>query len=172
MEAANKGALEAGGRSLGLAVRLPRPHPVNPYVDTAVTFRSLAARRSLLIQHTQGMIVLPGGFVGTFDELFEAVTLSATSALPRYPIVLVGTWYWKGLFDWLTGPAGAQGKISPRHLALMRLTDDIDAAVAHLRAVGVVPGTRDVTGGAGARSPGRSPDHSPGSFPGRTERLS
>ena len=103
---------------------------------------------------------LPGGGFGTFDELFEAVTLSATSALPRYPIVLWGSWYWKGLFDWLTGPASAQGKISSRHLALMRLTDDIDDAVAHLCAARVVPGSRDVAAGTEA-----------GRRPGRTERL-
>ncbi|WP_157880122.1 TIGR00730 family Rossman fold protein [Streptomyces natalensis] len=131
MAAANKGAQDAGGRSLGLGIVLPRPHPVNPYVDTAVAFHTFAVRKAMFLRHTQGMAVLPGG-VGTLDELFEVLALTSTSTVTDFPVVLLGTWYWSGLLEWLAGPARTQGKVSSHHLALARITDDVEEAVAWL----------------------------------------
>ncbi len=128
MEAANKGAGEAGGVSVGLGIELPFESGLNEYVDRGINFRYFFARKTMFVKYAQGFIVLPGGF-GTFDELFEALTLVQTEKVTSFPIVLVGTSYWSGLVDWIRDTVLADGKISARDLDMFRLTDDIDEAI-------------------------------------------
>ncbi|MEO6020907.1 MAG: TIGR00730 family Rossman fold protein [Knoellia sp.] len=129
MEAANKGACEAGGTSVGLGIELPFETGLNEYVDLGVNFRYFFARKTMFVKYAQGFIVLPGGF-GTLDELFEAITLVQTQKVTSFPIILMGTDYWQGLLDWLQNSALAAGTISAKDLDLVTLTDDVDEAVA------------------------------------------
>jgi uncharacterized protein (TIGR00730 family) len=129
MEAANKGALEAGGTSVGLGIELPFEQGLNPYVDIGVNFRYFFVRKTMFVKYAQGFVVLPGG-MGTMDELFEAMTLVQTRKVTRFPIVLFGRTYWQGLVDWLRNSVVEQGKASSRDLELFHVTDDIDEAVA------------------------------------------
>jgi uncharacterized protein (TIGR00730 family) len=128
MEAANKGAREAGGASVGLGIELPFEQGLNEHVNLGVNFRYFFARKTMFVKYAQGFIVLPGGF-GTLDELFEAVTLVQTQKVTSFPIVLMGAEYWGGLFDWLRGTVLEAGTISPRDVDLLHLTDDVDEAV-------------------------------------------
>jgi uncharacterized protein (TIGR00730 family) len=129
MEAANKGACEAKGTSVGLGIELPFEQGMNEWVDVGVDFRYFFARKTMFVKYAQGFIVLPGGF-GTFDELFEALTLVQTQKVTRFPIVLFGSEYWGGLVDWLKNTLIAQGKASEKDLLLFHVTDDVDEAVA------------------------------------------
>ncbi|MGL4178269.1 MAG: TIGR00730 family Rossman fold protein [Dermatophilaceae bacterium] len=133
MEAANKGALEAGGTSVGLGIELPFEAGLNPYVDLGVNFRYFFARKTMFVKYARGFVVLPGGF-GTLDELFEAVTLVQTEKVTSFPIVLVGRAYWSGLVDWLRETAVAAGTIGAADLDLVTVTDDVNHAVASVRA--------------------------------------
>jgi uncharacterized protein (TIGR00730 family) len=128
MEAANKGALEAGGASVGLGIELPFEQGLNPYVNLGVNFRYFFARKTMFVKYAQGFVVLPGGF-GTLDELFEAVTLVQTQKVTSFPIVLLGSDYWGGLFEWLRGPVAAAGTVNTRDIDLLHVTDDVDEAV-------------------------------------------
>ena len=128
MEAANRGASQAGGVSVGLGIELPFEQGLNQWVDIGVNFRYFFARKTMFVKYAQGFVVLPGG-LGTFDELFEALTLRQTGKITAFPIVLVGTAYWQGLVDWLRDHPLAEGKISEADLDLLTLTDDVDAAV-------------------------------------------
>lgn len=128
MEAANKGALEAGGTSVGLGIELPFEQGLNRYVDLGVNFRYFFARKTMFVKYAQGFIVLPGGF-GTLDELFEAVTLVQTRKVTSFPLVLLGTAYWGGLLDWLRHSAVAAGTINASDVDLLHVTDDVDEAV-------------------------------------------
>ncbi|MFB9954613.1 LOG family protein [Cellulomonas denverensis] len=128
MSAANKGASEVGGLSIGLGIELPFEHGMNPWVDLGVNFRYFFARKTMFVKYAEGFIVLPGGF-GTFDELFEALTLVQTHKVVEFPIVLVGTDYWQGLLDWIGGPVLERGMISEADLALIKLVDDPAEAV-------------------------------------------
>ncbi|MFJ6747103.1 TIGR00730 family Rossman fold protein [Streptomyces sp. NPDC091266] len=128
MEAANKGAHEAGGTSVGLGIELPFEQGMNEYVNLGVDFRYFFVRKTCFVKYARGFVVLPGG-MGTLDELFEALTLVQTRKVTRFPIVLFGTAYWGGLVDWLRGTLIAQGKASPHDLELFHLTDDVDEAV-------------------------------------------
>jgi uncharacterized protein (TIGR00730 family) len=123
MEAANKGACDAEGVSVGLGIELPREQGMNRWVELGVNFRYFFVRKTMFVKYSQGFVVLPGGF-GTFDELFEALTLVQTRKVTSFPIVLVGTRYWSGLLDWLREQALGAGTISPGDLDLLRLTDD------------------------------------------------
>lgn len=129
MEAANKGAHEAGGTSVGLGIELPHEQGVNEYTNLGINFRYFFARKTMFVKYAQGFIVLPGGF-GTFDELFEALTLVQTRTVTQFPIVLVGHHYWDGLVDWLRDTVLPEGTISPRNLDLFVVTDDPVEAVA------------------------------------------
>jgi uncharacterized protein (TIGR00730 family) len=129
MESANKGCMEAGGVSVGLGIELPFEQGLNAYVDLGVNFRYFFARKTMFVKYAEGFVVLPGGF-GTFDELFEALTLVQTQKVTSFPIVLMGRAYWQGLLDWLGTAALAQGTINERDLALVSLTDDVDEAVS------------------------------------------
>src|SRR6476469_5639164 len=127
MEAANKGACEAGGVSVGLGIELPFEQGINEYVDLGVNFRYFFARKTMFVKYAEGFIVLPGGF-GTFAELFEALTLVQTQKVTSFPIVLMGTAYWSGLVDWIRGTVLADGKVSETDLGMFRVTDDVDEA--------------------------------------------
>jgi uncharacterized protein (TIGR00730 family) len=129
MEAANKGAGEAGGVSVGLGIELPFEQGLNPYVDIGVNFRYFFVRKTMFVKYASGFIVLPGGF-GTLDELFEALTLVQTRKVTRFPIVLFGTAYWQGLIDWVRNTVVDGGKASTIDLDLVHLTDDVGEAVA------------------------------------------
>lgn len=128
MEAANKGAHEAGGISVGLGIELPFEQGMNQYVDLGVNFRYFFARKTMFVKYASGFIVLPGGF-GTFDELFEALTLVQTHKITEFPIVLVGTDYWSGLIDWLKNSVAERGMINPTDLNLFHLVDTAEEAV-------------------------------------------
>ena len=128
MEAANKGACEAGGVSVGLGIELPWESGLNEWVDVGVNFRYFFARKTMFVKYSQGFIVLPGG-VGTLDELFEALTLVQTGKITDFPIVLVGSSYWQGLLDWMRDTSLASGTISQVDLDRLILTDDVDEAV-------------------------------------------
>src|SRR4051794_26646417 len=131
MEAANKGAGEAGGVSVGLGIELPFEQGINQWVDLAVNFRYFFARKTMFVKYAQGFAVLPGGF-GTLDELFEALVLVQTHKVTSFPIVLLGRDYWQGLLDWIKGPVLARKMISAPDLDLLNLTDDVDEAVGML----------------------------------------
>jgi hypothetical protein len=128
MEAANRGAQEAGGLSVGLGIELPHEQALNPYVDLAYTFEHFYARKVCFVKPAEGFIVCPGGF-GTLDELFEALVLMQTGKVGMDPVVLFDSAYWGGLLDWIRGRLLEDGMISPADLDLYHLTDDpIDAA--------------------------------------------
>jgi uncharacterized protein (TIGR00730 family) len=131
MEAANKGAGEAGGVSVGLGIELPFEQGINQWVDLAVNFRYFFARKTMFVKYAQGFVVLPGGF-GTLDELFEALVLVQTHKVTSFPIVLLGRDYWQGLLDWIRGPVLTRGMISAPDLELLIVTDDVDEAVSLL----------------------------------------
>jgi hypothetical protein len=132
MEAANKGANQAGGVSVGLGIELPLESGLNDYVNVGVEFRYFFVRKTCFIKYSQAFVVLPGGY-GTLDELFEAVTLVATGKITKFPIVLVGSAYWSGLIDWLKQTMLAEGKIGADELSLLRIADDPDEVVKIIR---------------------------------------
>ncbi len=128
MEAANRGACEAGGVSVGLGIELPFEQGMNEWVDIGVDFRYFFARKTMFVKYAQGFVVLPGGF-GTMDELFEAMTLVQTRKVTSFPVVLMGTAYWSGLIEWIRSTMLAEGKVAERDLDLLHLTDDPAEAV-------------------------------------------
>ena len=123
MEAANRGAQEAGARSVGLNIELPLEQATNPYVDLELRFEHFYTRKVMFVRYACAFIVFPGGF-GTLDELFEALTLIQTGKIRNFPVVLVDGSYWQGLIDWVHGRLLAEGKIAPDDLDLMRVSDD------------------------------------------------
>jgi uncharacterized protein (TIGR00730 family) len=128
MEAANKGASEAGGVSIGLGIELPFESGLNEWADVGINFRYFFARKTMFVKYSRGFAVLPGGF-GTLDELFEALTLVQTRKVTAFPIVLLGVDYWSGLLDWLRDTVLVDGKISEVDLDMLTLTDDVDETV-------------------------------------------
>ncbi|MDR1790924.1 MAG: TIGR00730 family Rossman fold protein [Propionibacteriaceae bacterium] len=128
MEAANKGAFEAGGHSVGLGIELPHEQELNRYITLGVNFRYFFVRKMMFVKYSQGFIVLPGGF-GTMDEFFEAITLVQTHKIDAFPVVLYGTDYWTGLLDWLRGQQASRGYIDPGDVDTLLLTDDPKQAV-------------------------------------------
>ena len=133
MEAANKGAKTAGGKSVGLNIELPFEQYSNPYIDPdkLITFDYFFVRKLMFIKYAQGFVVLPGGF-GTMDELFEALTLIQTKKIGKFPIVLAGKEYWAGLFEWIKTVLVEEKMINPLDLDLIFLADDADHAVKHI----------------------------------------
>jgi len=132
MEAANRGASEAGGRSIGLNIKLPFEQDPNPYADTVVHFNYFFARKVMFVKYACGFVALPGGF-GTLDEIFEALTLKQTRKIHDFPVILFGTAYWEGLLDWFTEQLLADKMISKRDLKLFTVTDDVDEVVDIIR---------------------------------------
>jgi uncharacterized protein (TIGR00730 family) len=128
MEAANRGACEAGGVSVGLGIELPFEQGMNEWVDVGVNFRYFFARKTMFVKYAQGFVVLPGGF-GTLDELFEALVLVQTRKVTSFPVVLLGSAYWVGLVDWLRSTMLSEGNIAERDLDLFQITDDPAEAV-------------------------------------------
>jgi len=131
MEAANKGASQAGGVSVGLGIELPFEAGLNEWVDAGINFRYFFVRKTMFVKYAQGFVVLPGG-LGTLDELFEALTLAQTEKISAFPIVLLDTAYWSGLIGWMRDTVLADGKISQADLDRLVLTDDVDEAVARM----------------------------------------
>ncbi|MCI6411985.1 MAG: TIGR00730 family Rossman fold protein [Schaalia hyovaginalis] len=128
MEAANKGAWDAGGKSIGLGIELPHEQSMNPWVNIGINFRYFFARKTMFVKYSSGFIAMPGGF-GTMDELFEALTLVQTSKIHSFPIVLVGSDYWRGLVDWVAGSMVAEGTLDEAELDLIHLVDEPEEAV-------------------------------------------
>jgi uncharacterized protein (TIGR00730 family) len=131
MEAVNKGTVTGGGMSVGLGIELPFEQKLNDWVDIGIQFRYFFARKTMFVKYSQAFVVMPGGF-GTFDELFEALTLVQTRKVTRFPVVLCGSAYWQGLMDWLKGPVLASGKVSQNDLDLIEICDDVDEIVASI----------------------------------------
>jgi uncharacterized protein (TIGR00730 family) len=128
MEAANKGAAAAGGISVGLNIELPHEQNPNPYANRRLDFRYFFIRKVCFVKYAAGFVMFPGGF-GTLDEFFEALTLIQTERIARFPVVLMGRDFWKGLIDWLAERLRAQGTISAGDLELFHVTDDPQEAV-------------------------------------------
>ncbi len=131
MEAANRGAREAGGPSVGCNITLPQEQSANPYLDKFVNIRYFFVRKVLLIKYSYAFVIMPGGF-GTMDEFFEVLTLVQTGKLDDFPIVVMGMDYYQPLLDYIKFMA-EQGTISPKDLDLLLFTDDTDAALEHIR---------------------------------------
>lgn len=129
MEAANRGAVEAGGESIGLGIELPWEAKLNDYVGFGLNFRYFFVRKMMFVKYSQGYVVLPGG-LGTLDELFEAMTLAQTLKITQFPIVLMGVEHWQGLLDWMQGSMLEEARIKQSDLDMLTLTDDVDEAVA------------------------------------------
>jgi uncharacterized protein (TIGR00730 family) len=123
MEAANRGAREAGALSIGLGIELPFEQAMNENLDIALEFHYFFARKVMFVRYASGFVVFPGGF-GTLDELFESLTLIQTGKVRNFPVILVGSDYWGDLIDWLRDRVAGEGKISPRDLELLTVTDD------------------------------------------------
>ena len=131
MEAANRGAYEAGGLSVGLGIELPFEQGLNKYVDLGINFRYFFARKTMFLKYSQAFVCLPGG-MGTMDELFEMLCMVQTGKVTNYPIVLIGTEYWSGLVEWMGNTLVADGYINPQDMDLFLLTDSVDEAVEHI----------------------------------------
>jgi uncharacterized protein (TIGR00730 family) len=131
MEAANRGAKEGSGLSVGFNIELPHEQRSNPYLDLSLTFRHFYVRKTMFVKAAEGFVVFPGGF-GTADELFEALTLIQTGKVLEFPVVLVGVDYWEELITWVREEALASGMVSENDLELLMVTDDLDAVVALL----------------------------------------
>src|SRR5512139_1350326 len=123
MEAANKGAFSAGGKSIGLNIELPHEQKPNPYTNITLNFRYFFVRKVMFVKYAVAYIILPGGF-GTLDELLESITLIQTQKIRPFPVILVGSSYWKGLLDWMKEVVLNEGKISPSDLEILQLIDE------------------------------------------------
>jgi len=131
MEAANRGAFESGGPSVGCNIRLPFEQKANPYVQTSITFEHFFVRKTMLVKYSYAFIIMPGGF-GTMDEFFETITLVQTKIISQFPVILFGKNYYKDLMETLEVMA-KQGTISTEDMKLVLLTDDADEAMNHIR---------------------------------------
>jgi len=128
MEAANRGAAEGKSRSIGLNIRLPEEKQPNSYADTVIHFNYFFARKVMFVKYACGFVGLPGGF-GTLDEIFEALTLRQTGKIHEFPVVLLGTEFWRGLVDWFEERLVAERMISKRDFRLLHVTDDVSEVV-------------------------------------------
>ena len=125
MAAANRGALEAGGNSIGLNITLPMEQKPNKYISKLVSFKYFFVRKVMLVKYSMAFVVFPGGF-GTLDEMFEALTLIQTDKIRPFPIILYGSHYWQGLFSWLRKELETSGYISEKDLSLLQIIDNVD----------------------------------------------
>ncbi|MCV2489381.1 TIGR00730 family Rossman fold protein [Geodermatophilus sp. YIM 151500] len=132
MEAANRGASEAGGLSVGLGIELPFEQELNEWVDVGISFRYFFVRKTMFVKYAQAFVILPGGF-GTLDELFEALTLVQTRKVTRFPVILFGSDYWSGLVEWIRATLVESATISAVDLELFSVTDDVDEVVQQIQ---------------------------------------
>ena len=132
MEAANKGASEANGVSVGLNIDLPHEEAPNPYTNFPLNFKYFFVRKVLFMKYSTGFVCMPGGF-GSLDELFEALTLIQTERIKPFPIVLVGSEFWTGLVEWIKDKLLGRGNISPEDMSLFKVLDDADEVVNYLK---------------------------------------
>jgi len=137
MEAANRCAKEAGGRSIGCTIELPSEQPANAYLDRCVRLHYFFVRKTLLVKYSYAFVVMPGG-AGTLDELFEALTLIQTAKIKNFPVVIMGTDYWKELIDFMNKMAQRR-MIADADLSLIYATDSVDEAIAHIRTKAIEP---------------------------------
>jgi uncharacterized protein (TIGR00730 family) len=128
MEAANKGARESGGLSIGCNIELPFEQGTNPFVEVSINFRYFFVRKTMFVKYSEAFIIFPGGF-GTMDELFEALTLIQTGKIRNFPVVLFGSAYWSGMLEWIRTTMLEEGKVSPDDLNLLVVTDSPEEAV-------------------------------------------
>jgi uncharacterized protein (TIGR00730 family) len=128
MEAANKGASEAGGKSVGLNIRLPYEQKPNPYANIHLDYKYFFVRKVMFVKYAVAYVIMPGGF-GTMDELFEALTLIQTKKIKSFPLIMMGSEYWKGLIDWLKNTMVKEGKIHPVDMELIQVVDEPEEVV-------------------------------------------
>ena len=133
MEAANRGASEAGGLSVGLGIELPFEQDLNEWVDVGIAFRYFFVRKTMFVKYAQAFVILPGGF-GTLDERFEALTLVQTRKVTRFPVILFGSEYWSGLLSWIRTTLAETGTINATDLELFTVTDDIAEVLSVVQA--------------------------------------
>lgn len=134
MEAANRGASEAGVPSIGLGIELPDEQDLNPWVDVPLDFHYFFTRKVMFVRYASAFVAFPGGF-GTLDEMFEAATLRQTEKIRWFPIVLFGSSYWNGLVEWLRDPVQSEGKVSAEDVSLIEVTDDPERVLELVRDV-------------------------------------
>ncbi|SOE01363.1 TIGR00730 family Rossman fold protein [Blastococcus haudaquaticus] len=146
MEAANRGACEAGGLSVGLGIELPFEQDLNEWVDVGIAFRYFFVRKTMFVKYAQAFVILPGGF-GTLDELFEALTLVQTRKVTRFPVILFGSEYWSGLLQWIRTTLAATGTINAADLDLITVTDDIGEVMSVIQAADAARRSGDGGGG-------------------------
>lgn len=132
MEAANKGAFEAGGQTVGLNIVLPFEQKLNPYTTIHINFRYFFVRKVMFVKYAMSYVIFPGGF-GTMDELFEALTLIQTKRIKSFPVILMGGDYWRGLLDWLKNTMLGQGMISREDMDLFRVLDEPEEIVDYIK---------------------------------------
>jgi len=133
MEAANRGAFEAGGMSVGCNIELPHEQYSNPYLTLSLKFKYFFVRKMMFVKYSDAFIIFPGGF-GTLDELFEALTLIQTRKIHNFPVVLFGSVYWKGMLDWLRGPVFGEGKIVEEDFRRLHITDSTSEVIDVIQA--------------------------------------
>jgi uncharacterized protein (TIGR00730 family) len=156
MEAANRGASEAGGMSVGLGIELPFEQDLNEWVDVGIAFRYFFVRKTMFVKYAQAFVILPGGF-GTLDELFEALTLVQTRKVTRFPVILFGSEYWGGLVSWITSTLAATGTINEADLELFTVTDDVDEVMSVIHAADAARQAGEGGGGMQHIAPGQGP---------------
>ena len=132
MEAANKGAAQTGGTSIGLNIQIPTEQKPNPYANMTLSFRYFFIRKVMFVKYAVAYIILPGGF-GTMDELFESITLIQTHKIRPFPVILSGSQYWKGLLDWMKEVVLKEGKISPADLDILQIIDEPEEIVRAIK---------------------------------------
>jgi hypothetical protein len=137
MEAANRGAAEGGGKSVGMNIRLPFEQKPNPYANIRIENKYFFIRKVMFVKYAMAYVVMPGGF-GTMDELFEAVTLIQTKRIKAFPVILMGSDYWNGLLDWVRATMLSEGKIQPEDMELLQVMDDPDQVVKHIQKLVIV----------------------------------
>lgn len=137
MEAANKGAAEAGGKSIGLNIELPFEQKPNPYANLTLSFRYFFVRKVMFVKYAVAYVILPGGF-GTMDELLESITLIQTHKIKPFPVILVGSDYWKGFLDWIKEVVLKKGMISTIDLEILQLIDDPSEVVKTIKKTVIV----------------------------------
>jgi uncharacterized protein (TIGR00730 family) len=132
MEAANRGAVEGGGRSVGMNIRLPFEQKPNAYANISIDYKYFFIRKVMFVKYAMAYVILPGGF-GTMDEFFEALTLIQTKRIKAFPVILLGSHYWAGLLDWMRNVMLPEGKLLPEDLELIHVTDDPELVVKHIQ---------------------------------------